>query len=76
MQKKKKKAFNITISDTDEEVLEDSPNYVPFIASYDSDDYNQSDVKSTYDNESNRVSDLQNSFNNLRENFLHLEILT
>jgi hypothetical protein len=64
-----KKAFNITMSDTDEEVLDDSPNYVAFVASYDSDDSNQSDVKSVYDNESNRVSDLQNSCDNLRENF-------
>jgi hypothetical protein len=66
---KDKKAFNITMSDTDEEVLDDSPNYVAFVASYDSDDSNQLDVKYAYDNESNRVSDLQNSFDNLRENF-------
>jgi hypothetical protein len=64
-----KKAFNITMSDTDEEVLDDSPNYVAFGVSYDSDDSNQSDDKSASDNESNRVSDLQNSFENLRENF-------
>jgi hypothetical protein len=64
-----KKAFNITMSDTDEEVLDDSPNYVAFGASYDSDDSNQSEVLSAYENESNRVSDLQNSFDNLKENF-------
>jgi hypothetical protein len=61
-----KKAFNITMSDTDEEVLDDSPNYVAFGVSYDS---NQSDDKSASDNELNRVSDLQNSFDNLKENF-------
>jgi hypothetical protein len=64
-----KKAFNITMSDTDEEVLDDSPNYVAFGVSYDSDDSNQSDGKSDSDNESTRVSDLQNSFDNLRKNF-------
>jgi hypothetical protein len=64
-----KKAFNITMSDTDEEVLDDSPNYVAFGASYDSNDSNQSEVQSAYENESNRVSDLQNSFDNLKENF-------
>jgi hypothetical protein len=35
-----KKAFNITMSDIDEEALDDSPNYVVFGASYDSDDSN------------------------------------
>jgi hypothetical protein len=64
-----KKAFNITMSDTDEEALDDSPNYVAFGASYDFDDSNQSEVQSAYENESNRVSDLQNSFDNLKENF-------
>jgi regulator of replication initiation timing len=64
-----KKAFNITMSDTDEEVPDDSPNYVAFGISYDSDDSNQSDDKSTSDNESNRVSELQNSFDNLRKKF-------
>jgi hypothetical protein len=64
-----KKAFNITMSDTDEEVLDNSPNYVAFGASYDSDDSNQSEVQSAYENESNKVSDLQNSFDNLKENF-------
>jgi hypothetical protein len=64
-----KKAFNITMSDTDEEVLDDSPNCVAFGVSYDFDDSNQSDGKSDSDNESNRVSDLQNSFDNLKENF-------
>jgi hypothetical protein len=64
-----KKAFNITMSDIDEEVLDDSPNYIAFGASYDSDDSNQSEVQFAYENESNRVSDLQNSFDNLKENF-------
>jgi hypothetical protein len=64
-----KNAFNITMSDTDEEVLDDSPNYVTFGVSYDSDDSNQSDDKSASKNESNRVSDLQNSFDSLKENF-------
>jgi hypothetical protein len=68
-----KKAFNITMSDTDEEVLDDSPNYVAFGASYDSDDSNQSEVQFAYENESNRVSDLQNSFDNLKENFSTLK---
>jgi hypothetical protein len=64
-----KKAFNITMSDTDEDIPDDSPNYVAFGISYDSDDSNQSDDKSASDYESNRVSDLQNSFDNLSENF-------
>ena len=37
---KDKKAFNITMSDIDDEVFDDSPNYVAFVASYDSDDSN------------------------------------
>jgi hypothetical protein len=57
------------MSDTDEEVLDDSLNYVAFVASYDSNDSNQTDVQSTYDNESNKVSDLQNSYDNLMEKF-------
>ena len=40
---------------------------VAFVASYEYDDSEQSDVQS--DNESNRVSDLENSFNNLMEKF-------
>jgi hypothetical protein len=55
------------MSDTDEEVLDDSPNYVAFVASYDSDDSNQSDIQSTYENESNRVSDPKKSYDNLME---------
>jgi hypothetical protein len=72
---KKKKTFNLTMSDTDEEVLDDSPNYVACVASYDFDDSNQSDVQSAYDNESNRVSDLQNSYDNLMEKNFMLKIL-
>jgi hypothetical protein len=53
------------LSDTDEEVLDDSPNYVAFVASYEFDDSKQSDVQS--DSESNRVSDLQKFFDNLME---------
>jgi hypothetical protein len=64
------KAFNITLSDTDEE---ETPNYIAFVASYDSDDSTQLDVKFTFDNESKRVSDLQNSFNNLMEKFSMLK---
>jgi hypothetical protein len=64
------------MSDTNEGVLDDSPNYVAFGASYDSDDSNQLEVQSAYENKSNRVSDLQNSFDNLKKIFLHLEILT
>ena len=60
---KEQKAYNITLNDTNEEVLDDSPNYVEFVASYESDDSKQSDVQS--DSESNRVSDLQKSFDNL-----------
>jgi hypothetical protein len=54
------------LSDTDEEK---TPNYMTFVASYDSDDSKQSDVQFASDNESNRVSDLQNSFDNLMEKF-------
>jgi regulator of replication initiation timing len=60
------KAFNITLSDTDEE---ETPKYVAFVASYNSDDSKQSNVQFASDNESNRVSDLQNSFDNLMEKF-------
>ena len=59
---KDQKAFNITLNDTGEEVLDESPNYLAFVASYDSDDSKQLDVQSVSDNKSNRVSDLQNSF--------------
>jgi hypothetical protein len=68
------KAYNITLSDIDEEVLDDSPNYVAFVASYEFDNFKQLDVQ--FDNESNRVSGLQNVFDNLMENFLCLEIPT
>ena len=72
---KDQKAFNITLSDIDEEVLDESPNYVAFVASYDSDDSKQSDIQYVFDNESNRVSDLQNSFDNLMgKKFICLEI--
>ena len=64
---KSKKPTNITLSDTDEEVLDDSPNYVAFIASYESNDSKKSNVQ--FDSESNRVSDIQKSFDNLMENF-------
>ena len=57
------------MSDTDEEVLDDFPNYAAFVASYDSDDSNQSDAQFAYDNESNRVSDFQESYDNLMEKF-------
>jgi hypothetical protein len=60
------------MGDTDEEVLDDSPNYVAFVASYDSDDFNQSDVQFAYENESNRVSDPQKSYENLMEKFFML----
>jgi hypothetical protein len=50
---KEQKAYNITLSDIDEEVLDDSPNYIAFVASYESDDSKQLDVQS--DNESNRL---------------------
>jgi hypothetical protein len=53
------------LSDIDKEVLDESPNYVAFVASYESDDSKQLDVQS--DNELNRVSNLQNSFNNVME---------
>jgi hypothetical protein len=59
-----KKAFNITLGDIDEE---ETPNYIAFVASYDYDDSNQSNVKSAFDNESKRVSYLQYAFNNLME---------
>ena len=63
------KAYNITLSDTDEEVLDDSLNYVAFVAPYEFDDSKQSNVQS--DSESNRVSDFQKSFDNLMEkNFM------
>jgi hypothetical protein len=52
------------LSDTDKE---ETPNYIAFVASYDSVDCNQSNLKSASDNESKGVSDLQNSFNNLME---------
>jgi hypothetical protein len=55
------------LSNNDEEVLDDSPNYIAFVASYESDDYKQSNVQ--FDSESNRVSDLQKSFDNLMEKF-------
>jgi hypothetical protein len=64
---KDQKAFNITLSDIGEEVLNESPNYLAFVASYDSDDSKQLDVYSVSDNELNRVSDLQKSFSNLME---------
>jgi hypothetical protein len=38
------KAFNITSSDIDEEVLYESPNYVAFVASYKSNESKQLDV--------------------------------
>jgi hypothetical protein len=54
------------LNDTDEE---ETPNCLAFVASYDSDDSNQSNVQSAYDNESNRVSDFQKSYDNLMEKF-------
>jgi hypothetical protein len=50
------------LSDPNEE---ETPNYMAFVASYDSDDFKQSDVQSTSNNELNKVSNLQNTFENL-----------
>jgi hypothetical protein len=63
---KDQKALNITLSGSDEE---ETPNYMAFLASYDFDDFNQSNVQFASNNESKGIDDLQNSFNNLMDKF-------